>query len=431
MAGSPNIDGNIGNIFENSHIVSKETLLLLKNALVAAPKVWRVPEKYFTGGEKKGSVISIRKPNRVKSTEGRVITAHNAAVEQTIPFTVGRQQKVSFETSMVDRTLSIRQFMEDHIRPGIIQIANEVDASILLKMKEAFWSYGTPGTAVSYTDWHNARAIQTRVGVPDDGSRCSIETPETCAAVNIGLGVKPNDPYSDVAIKRGYMGNLAGYDRYESNNLPMHETGAFGVNDGTIQINGAAQGVDGTLILKAAPVSTAGVMKAGDVFTIQGVWSVNPQTYENSGMLQHFVVQADATSDGAGAVTISFSPPMNDGTVTTTNPDGDTITLDAYQNVTNYPADSAPLTFIGDEQSVYRQDFLFHKQCVGLAVVPMAIPQTAVLKERVSDSESGLSLLMTGGFEPMTHSEIFRVDVLWGVEMLYPELGLRMFGGNP
>lgn len=429
MAGSPNLDGAIGNIFSNSHIVSKETLLLLKNSLVAAQRVWRVPEKYFTGGEKKGSVISIRKPSRVKSTEGRVITDHNAAVEETTPFNIDRQQKISFETAMVDKTLSIRQFMDDHIRPGIIQIANEVDASVLLSMQEAFWSYGTPGNAVSYTDWHNARAIQTRVGVPDDGMRSSIESPETCAAVNIGLGVKPNDPFSDQAIKRGYMGNLAGYERFESNNLPMHESGAFGANDGTIQVDGAGQGSDGTITIKGAPTSTTGVVKKGDVFTITGVYSVNPQTYQNSGMLQHFVVQADADSDGAGAVVVSVSPSMNDGTVTTTNPDGDTITLDAYQNVTNYPADSAPVTFIGTEQSTWRQDFLFHKQAVGLAVVPMAVPESAVVKERVTDQDSGLSLLMTAGYEPMTNSEICRVDVLWGTKMLYPDLGLRLMGG--
>ena len=429
MAGSPNIDGNIGNIFENSHIVTREALMLLENSLVAAPLVWRVPEKYFGGAKTEGSTISIRKPNRVKSSTGRVITDHNPAVNQTIPFAIDHQEKVSFETSQVDSTLSIKNFMQEFINPGIINIANKLDETILLEAKKAFWTYGTPGTRPAYTDWAFADAMQTKLAVPADGNRRSIETPDTCASVNVGLGTKPNDPLTGQAIIKGYTGQLSEYERYKSNNLPLWETGAFGANDGSIQIDGANQtGPD--LVLKGAPASTTGVVKAGDVFTIEGVYSVNPQSYQNNGMLQHFVVTEDADSDGAGAVTVKISPELNDGTATTTNPAGDTIVLNAYQNVTNYAADSAPVTFIGTEQTQYFQDFLFHKQAIGLAVVDMAMPANGFNSSRVRDSESGLSMCMTGAYDVIQNTNIVRLDCLWGTQMIYPELALRMIGAE-
>ena len=47
----------------------------------------------------------------------------------------------------------------------------------------------------------------------------------------------------------------------------------------------------------------------GDVFTVAGVYAVNPQTRESTGSLQQFVVTSAATAT-AGAYTLTVSPAM-------------------------------------------------------------------------------------------------------------------------
>ena len=59
----------------------------------------------------------------------------------------------------------------------------------------------------------------------------------------------------------------------------------------------------------ALPISaTTLVLKAGDVFSIAGVESVNPLNFQASGNDMQFVVTADVTSDGAGAATVPINP---------------------------------------------------------------------------------------------------------------------------
>ena len=102
-------------------------------------------------------------------------------------------------------------------------------------------------------------------------------------------------------------------------------------------------------------------MLAGDVITFAGVFGVNPQNYETTGLLQEFVVLEDVDTDGAGAGSIKISPSLNDGTATTTNAAGDTISLKAYQNVTALPADNAPITVLGAANTTYEQNYLLHR----------------------------------------------------------------------
>jgi hypothetical protein len=48
----------------------------------------------------------------------------------------------------------------------------------------------------------------------------------------------------------------------------------------------------------------------GDVFTIAGVYAVNPQTRLSTGSLQQFVVTAAQTAATADMVNMAISPPM-------------------------------------------------------------------------------------------------------------------------
>ena len=57
----------------------------------------------------------------------------------------------------------------------------------------------------------------------------------------------------------------------------------------------------------------------------------------------------------------------------------------------------------------------------------MELPQSAVVAERVTDAESGLSLSLTKFFDGVNHKEITRIDAIWGVKLMNPELILKQF----
>ena len=402
-------------------VIAKEALLLLKNNLVAAKCVYRQYEKTFG---KVGDTIRLELPYRVKSASGRVLVKQ-PMVDQTIPFTIQNQEHVGLEYTMKDLTLSIEQFSEKYLKSGMTQIANKIDSSLLLTLKNAYHSYGTAGTRpVDYIDYANAAAKQTTYGVPRDGMRHAILDPFTRA----GLSDEVTRLFSknvDSVYGDDYAGKVAGYESYESQNLPKHTVGAHG---GTPLIAGTIAEGATSLTTDGWDTSVTGLLLAGDVITLAGVYGVNPQNYTTTGMLQEFVVQADVDSDGSGLATITVSPALNAGSATTTNADGDTISLAAYQNITALPADNAAIVVKGTADTTYEQNYLFHRNAIALAMIDLELPRSAVVKSRAADPDTGLSITMTAAYDITEQSEITRLDAVWGSKLIYPELALRMWG---
>ncbi len=403
-------------------IIVKEALRLLKNNLVTAPLVYRDLEKRFA---KVGDTISLKKPFRTKTASGRVLQKQ-PMVDQTIPFQINRQEHFGLEVTMRDRTLSVEQFSERYLKSGIVQLANVIDRSILMEMKKTFFSSGTPGTAIGTKSFHLAKAYMGNVAVPDDGMRRCILNMLDAAEISDTIATKFNENMVKMALQKGYMGPLAGFDLFESANIPVHTVGDHG---GTPLSNGVDQ-TGSSIITDGWDLSTTGLLKEGDVITFAGVFEINPQSYQSTGRLQHFVVTADVDSDGAGNATIPVSPAINDGTLTTVDAEGNTVSLSAFQNVSAPVADGAAITVMGTANTAYRQDFLFHRDAVALAMVDLELPQSATVKSRVRDPDSGLSLCMTGAYDINQQTEITRIDAVWGAHMIYPELAHRIFSAQ-
>ena len=403
-------------------VIAKEALRLLKNNLTAAPLVYRDHEAVF--GKKVGDSIRLKLPYRTKSAAGRTLVKQ-PLVDQTIAFDINRQQHVGLEYTVKDKTLDIEQFSERYLKSAMTQLANVVDVSILATAKEAFHTTGTPGTQPgAFIDFANAGAKQSTYAVPQDGMRRCVIDPFTCASLSNEVTKLFNDSMVEKSYKMGYKGPVSSYDLYETQNLSTHTVGAHAGTPlvaGTIT-NGSTVTTDGW------SASVTGLLKKGDVITFAGVYGINPQKYESTGLLQEFVITADVNSDGSGLATLPISPALNDGTATTTNGDGDTISLKAYQNVTALPADNAAITVEGAAGTTYNQNLLFHRDAIGLVVVDLDIPKSATVAERVSDPDSGLSLLLTQAYDINEQTEVTRIDIVWGTKMIYPELAMRQWG---
>lgn len=404
-------------------VIAKEALRLLKNNLVASKLVYRQYEKTFG---KVGDTIRIELPYRVKSASGRTLVKQ-PMVDQTTTLKVDNQEHVGLEYTMQAKTLDITRFSERYLKSGMSQIANKIDRSVLLTMKNIFHSTGTPGTRPGkHIDFANASAKMTTYAIPEDGMRRAVLNPFTCANLSDEVTKLFNEKMIKDSYQKGYKGPVATMDTYESQNIPTHTVGDYG---GTPLMAGA--GANGTsLSTDGWTASKTGLLKAGDVITIAGVYGVNPQSYESTGLLQEFVVQADVNSAADGTATITVSPSINDGTATTTNADGQSVSLKAYQNVSALPADNAAITVLGTANTTYEQNYLFHRDAIALAMIDLELPQTAVVKSRVSDPDSGLSLCMTGAYDINEQTEIHRIDAVWATKAIYPELGMRLWGDN-
>jgi hypothetical protein len=402
-------------------VIAKEALRLLKNNLVTAKLVYRNYEKTFG---KVGDTIRLKLPYRVKAVDGRTLVKQ-PLVDQTIPFKIDYQHHVGLEYTVKDKTLDIMQFSQRYLKSGMVQIANKIDHNILMTMKKAFHSSGTPGVRPSkFIDFANAGAKQTVYAVPNDNMRNAVIDPFTCAALSDEVTKLFKEKMVEEAYKRGYKGAVSNYAIYESQNLPKHTVGDHGGTPlvaGTIT-NGSTVTTDGW------SASTTGLLLTGDVITFNGVYGVNPQNYTTTGLLQEFVVTADVDSDAGGLATIPISPALNDGTATTTNPSGDPVSLEAYQNVTALPADNAPVSVMGSANTTYEQNYLFHRDAIALAMIDLELPQSAVIKSRAADPVTGLSLTVTGAYDINEQTEIHRIDTVYGADIVYGELAMRLWG---
>jgi hypothetical protein len=157
------------------------------------------------------------------------------------------------------------------------------------------------------------------------------------------------------------------------------------------------------------------VLKAGDVFTIAGVYAVNPVTKQSTGRLQQFVVTADANSNGSGQIAaLAISPSI--------------VTSGTTQTVSASPADNAAITVLGSGGVTAVSNVLFHKDAFTLAVIPMqtygGLDKSAV----EYDPDTGIAVRFTQGMDVTNDKLLVRADVLYGWAATRPEWACRVEG---
>jgi hypothetical protein len=166
-------------------------------------------------------------------------------------------------------------------------------------------------------------------------------------------------------------------------------------------------GLSGASIACAA---LGGTIPAGTVIQFPGVFAVNPQSRQSTGVLAQFVVTA-ALSGGATALPIS--PALT--------PTG------AFQNVTNATT-AANFTIVGAASTAYQQNLAYHKDAYTLACVPLwAPPSGKGVIDSSSASYKGMNMRVIQFYDGVNDNSVFRFDVLFGWAVTYPELATRIY----
>ncbi|MCP4410087.1 MAG: hypothetical protein GY807_20550 [Gammaproteobacteria bacterium] len=402
-------------------IIAKEAVLILDNELIMGKKVFRGYEKEFDkniNGYKVGASVSVRKPADFTVRDGATASSQDV-VEGKTTVSVDNQKGIDFEFTSQDLTLKIEDLSERVIKPAMVQLANQVDVDLMAEYANIHSWVGTPGQTIdAFADFAKGPERADELANPQDG-RCGVLSP----ADHWGIVGSQTQLYTDTitkpAYRKGQTGMLGNTDLYMSQNVPTH---TVGVATGTPLVNGASQNVtydsvkdtgQQSLITDGWTNSTTGILKAGDVFTIAGVYAVNPVTKATLPFLRQFVVKADADSGAStGPATLTISPAI--------------ITSGAQQTCSAAPADNAAITVIGTGGTGYRQNMVFCKNAFSLTMVPMISPPGAVEVGR--RTYKGLSVRVIPYYDGTNDVNKWRLDILYGTDTVDARLAHRLSG---
>ncbi len=410
----------MSNSLLTNSIITKKCLAQLKNKLAFTKNVSKEYSSEFAQkGAKVGNTINIRKPDRYEVTSGAALVIQDS-VNRSIPLVLDQHKHVGMAFSEVDRTLSLDKFTELFIDPAVSAIANAVDAACLAAAyKKIYNCVGVPSATVYPSTLKGFTQAKAKIamGGGDISALTALVNPDVEASlVNGMVGYFNSQKEISKQYEDGVMGYAAGSKFMMSQNMPMH---TIGNTIGTPVMNGATLEGATSLAIDGWTSDTAGVLKAGDVITIAGVYAVNPQTRQSTGALAQFVVQADVdsgASTGPSTVTI----------------DRAIYASGKMKNVDALPLTEAAVKIFGEVTSlkniVHPQSLVFHKSAFALGCADFELPDAGVKASRAVDPESGLSLSMCSQFDIVNYRTIHRLDFLYGFNTVYADMAARVVG---
>lgn len=401
----------MANTLATCTILAKEGLAILENMLSFSSGVNRDWEEEFTGNQSRGyspgTTINIKRPPRYTYRAGRV-SVPQSTVETTLPLTLS-QGGTDLSFLSIERTLSLQQ-MEQKLQAAMATVANEIDrqglAMAYLNTYNLTNAAGAlPATALAATQiFTDANRRLDEMAAPRDKQRMMVAGPALNAGLVSGLsGLFNAQPKLEKQYGTGLVVDSLGLNFAMDQNVQTHTNGAATATN----INGANQ-TGSTITVNAV---AGGTLTRGTIITLPGVFAVNPQSRQSTGVLMDFVVTADVA---AGATSIPISPAI--------------VTSGAFQNVTASPTTGSPYVIRGAASTAYQVNLVYHKDAYTLACVPLwAPPSGKGVIDSASASYKGMNMRVIQFYDGVNDNSIFRFDVLFGWAATYPELGNRVY----
>ena len=393
-------------------MITRKSLEILENNLVLTRNVNRqYDDSFAVEGAKIGSTLRIRLPDRALVTDGAALQVQDDN-EQYTTLTVSSQKHIGVNFTSAELTMQLDDFAERVLKPRISQLASSVDADVANSYKSIYQSVGTPGTTPSTS----LVLLQAQQKLNEAAAVMSPRYATVNPAANAGLveGMKglfnPTDTISR-QFKNGMMGEgVLGYDEINmSQSIVQHTTGVTP----TAPIVATTVTAQGATTLAISFTSGSPTFNVGDVFTIAGVYAVNPQTRQSTGSLQQFVVTVPVTVSSSTTATLTVSPAI----YTSTN---------ALATVDSFPASGAALTFLGGSASQYAQNLIYHKDAITFASADLLLPQGVDMASR--QVHNGISMRIVRQYDINNDRLPCRVDILYGYSTIRPAMGVRMWG---
>ena len=398
-------------------IITAEALQIAENQLVLGRTVNRQYDSSFgVPGGKIGDTLKVRLPERKLVVNGPALQVQSTN-QQYVSLTVQYQQHIDLSFTSTDLTLKLDYFSDLFLKPNVSQLASTVDYTVAADTyKYIYNSVGSPGTTPSTsqvlldakTKLDNSAAPMT--------NRYVMYNPLASNSTVEGLKglYNPQDSISK-QFKQGFIGSIPtlGFEEVNmSQSVPAHTTGSRTAASNTLSLS-ASVTTEGTSTLAITGDSGTKTIKQGDVFTIAGVNSVNPQTRVSTGVLQQFVATADATSSGGAWSSVSVSPALYSSS-------------HALATVNALPSSGAYVNFLGSASTSYAQNLVYHRDAIILATCDLVLPRNLEMASR--QSHNGISMRLAQQYDIWNDQQPVRLDVLYGSVVARPEFACRVWG---
>jgi len=404
----------MGNSLLTIDMITRKALEILENNLVITRNVNRqYDDSFAVEGAKIGSTLRIRLPDRALVTNGAALQVQDDN-EQYTTLTVSTQKHIGVNFTSAELTMQLDDFADRVLKPRISQLASSIDNDVANSYKGIYSSVGTPGTTPG-TSLVLLQAQQklNEYAAPMDNRYATVNPAANAALVEGMKGFfNPTDTISR-QFKNGLMGQgVLGYNEVAmSQSIVNHTTGTRSAS-ASLTI-GATISTEGATTVAINGDTGSATFKAGDVFTIAGVYAVNPQTRQSTGSLQQFVVTADATASSGNWSSVSVSP-----AIYTAN--------NALATVDSFPQSGAVVTVLGAASTSYPQNLVYQKDAITFATADLLMPQGVDMASR--QVHNGISMRIVRQYDINNDRMPCRIDVLYGYSVIRAPMAARIWG---
>lgn len=378
--------------------MTREALRILHQKLNFVGSITRdYDESFAKKGAKIGDTLKIRLPNQYTVRTGAALNSQDTS-ETSIDLKVQTQKGVDLNFTSVDLTMSLDDFSDRILEPAMSVLAANIEADALSMYKDVYQAVWNAGSAMTV-----AHVLDSRKKLQDSltpvGKRTALlGTQQMVDVVTDGKALFNQQQEIGRQYREGYVGRAAGFDFEESTLLIRHTVG-----DAASYVVNTSTGItSGTATITASGGSNT--FKAGDVITIVGVNRVHPETKQDTGIQQQFVVTADSTT----SITVSPTP----------------ITSGARQNIVINSAGSGKnVVSAGTASGSDDTGLLYHKEAFAFATADLVMPSGVDFARR--EVLDGISMRIIRQYDINSDKFPCRLDVLYGYKTLRAELACR------
>lgn len=396
----------VDNVINTAQVFAQEAAPIIEESCPFMMGINRAREKEFdkpVNGYQVGDEVSISIPGISRIYDGNILAEGgtiDAWKEQKVALKIDNHVHSAFEASHIDNVFRLdasdprrRSYVERVFKPQIQTLCSTIEARLIKEaVKNTPYLVGTPGTVPNSIRTLNlARAKLQKALAPEGNRQGLISTDLNIELVDTSKALfNPNKQVGD-QYRETNLGRVSGADWDEVINLPTIYNGN---KVASVTISGAGQTGD-TLVFGG--LASGDTFKAGQVFTVAGVYKTHPLTGELTKDLQQFVILDDVESTGSTAE-VSIYPKITP----------------AFPNktVNASPANSAAVTFFGSANTGYVQNLLFQESAFTAAFVPAKIVTPKEFGYSYSSNGLRFTVQTAGDFTNL--STATRIDMMWG-----------------
>lgn len=364
----------------------------------------------------------------VDSVPGTALSGFGSGTQLSVPVNIGFSKTSSWTLNAME--------LRDELQEGRLgdaakqRLASDINIAVMAAAAAGSLVVPIATAAGSYDDVAKIDTIMNEQGVPDFNRYLALSSRDyNGLAGNLAAATRSfGNAKSDKAYEKSYVGMVAGFETYKldyATRLTARAGTGLTINTTGSQVNytplSTSTSVGGKINVdnrfQQVTVSATTNVKAGDAFTIDGVFAVHHITKLSTGALKTFRV---VSVDSGTAMTIT--PPIIGATGSPTDAQAQ------YKNVAvTATSSTAAINWLNIASAP--QNVFWQKDCIELIPGRYSIPTDAGVAVMRASTDQGIELVLQKSYDINSMTTKYRMDTLFGVANKNTEMsGILLFG---